>query len=448
MRRLGVTAFLLAFPILVGAARLSETNGGAAVFTSAASNARVVEWSAAGGPVDLPSTADSGENVRGLTVHEWGTFTSVAGPDGTAVDWLPAGGPTDLPCFVNVSHSGAKGLTVDAQGGRADRAKIRMETPVLYFYSPKEETVNVKVSFPNGMMTEWYPSATLGPVSQWDVKKQFPNVTSTIAWNNVQIRPGAAETFPFDLESSHYYAARETGSAPVRVGKEQEKFLFYRGIASFEPPISVKVTADERIAVTNLGDAEIPSIILFENRGGKVGYSVHRGLSHSSGKAGIPRPVVLNPPELTSSVESLQKDLETVLRNEGIFPREARAMVETWKDTWFEQGTRVFYIVPPRTVDSILPLEITPKPVSVARAFVGRLEVITSATREDVRKAVISNDAGMLETYGRFLEPILSGIPVEQLSGEARSAAMAQLNTIRAKYVAAVAACGKLRRGW
>jgi hypothetical protein len=28
--------------------------------------------------------------------------------------------------------------------------------------------------------------------------------------------------------------------------------------------------------------------------------------------------------------------------------------VDTWKDSWFEQGTRVFYIVPSRTIDSIL----------------------------------------------------------------------------------------------
>ena len=37
----------------------------------------------------------------GLVVHEWGTFTSVAAPDGQSVDWRPLDGPQDLPCFVN-----------------------------------------------------------------------------------------------------------------------------------------------------------------------------------------------------------------------------------------------------------------------------------------------------------------------------------------------------------
>ena len=40
-----------------------------------------------------------------VIVHEWGTFTSIAGADGTAVEWLPQAGPTDLPCFVERNAS-------------------------------------------------------------------------------------------------------------------------------------------------------------------------------------------------------------------------------------------------------------------------------------------------------------------------------------------------------
>ncbi len=36
-----------------------------------------------------------------VTAHEWGTFTSIAGADGTAVMWRPLHGPQDLPCFVD-----------------------------------------------------------------------------------------------------------------------------------------------------------------------------------------------------------------------------------------------------------------------------------------------------------------------------------------------------------
>ncbi len=39
-----------------------------------------------------------------------------------------------------------------------------METPVLYFYTPREMTVNVRVDFPQGLLTEYYPPVqSFGP---------------------------------------------------------------------------------------------------------------------------------------------------------------------------------------------------------------------------------------------------------------------------------------------
>ena len=32
-----------------------------------------------------------------FNVHEWGTFTSIAGADGRPVGWSPLSGPDDLP---------------------------------------------------------------------------------------------------------------------------------------------------------------------------------------------------------------------------------------------------------------------------------------------------------------------------------------------------------------
>src|ERR1700751_5817331 len=61
------------------------------------------------------------------TVHEWGTFTSVAGDDGNAVQWRTFAGRPDLPCFV-YSFGGIKGNL---------SGTVRMETPVLYFYSSR-----------------------------------------------------------------------------------------------------------------------------------------------------------------------------------------------------------------------------------------------------------------------------------------------------------------------
>src|SRR5215469_4599070 len=73
----------------------------------------------------------------GLVVHEWGTFTAVAGRSGSALEWSPLTPSDDLPAFVE--HVGA----VDFKSGL--RGTIRMETPVLYFYSKRETNVSVRV---------------------------------------------------------------------------------------------------------------------------------------------------------------------------------------------------------------------------------------------------------------------------------------------------------------
>src|SRR5215813_10468006 len=80
--------------------------------------------------ISIPSVSGRAAHQTGadLTVHEWGTFTSVAGPDGKAVMWWPLDGSADLPNFVEHLES--------AQTKAGLQGTVRMETPVLYFYSP------------------------------------------------------------------------------------------------------------------------------------------------------------------------------------------------------------------------------------------------------------------------------------------------------------------------
>src|SRR5207253_5217245 len=197
-----------------------------------------------------------------LIVHEWGTFTSIAGKDGIALEWRPLNGPSDLPRFVHTIQKEAEGLR-HPPGKNELTAAVRMETPVLYFYSPNEMDVSVKVDFPKGTITEWYPQAR--------------SVNTSIDWGRLKVMPGAAVNLPVDYSKSHYYPARETDAAAVQVcstsGKpaQQEKFLFYRGVGTFDLPLSVKLEGD-KLLLKNLSLNKIERLIVFENRGGKVGY--------------------------------------------------------------------------------------------------------------------------------------------------------------------------------
>lgn len=44
-------------------------------------------------------------------------------------------------------------------------------------------------------------------------------------------------------------------------------------------------------------------------------------------------------------------------------------MIATWRDAWFEEGTRLFYLVPRSAVDAMLPLQISPAPAALARVL-------------------------------------------------------------------------------
>jgi sulfatase maturation enzyme AslB (radical SAM superfamily) len=82
-------------------------------------------------------------------------------------------------------------------------------------------------------------------------------------------------------------------------------------------------------------------------------------------------------------------------------------MVETWGTSWFEEGTRLLYIVPTSFVNSVVPLSIGPAPSKTVRVFVGRMEIVTPATERSVDRALATHDTVTLSKYGRFLEPIL-----------------------------------------
>jgi hypothetical protein len=352
-------------------------------------------------------SGDEPNAVPDLTVHEWGTFTAIAGTDGRAIEWLPLGVPrlpasTDLPKFVeHISDVNFKlGL----------RGTIRMETPVLYFYSPRDVTVSARVSFSKGLITEWYPHADHvqpGAVVTDTRLSQLPS-DGSIAWNHVTVSPNLAGEFPSDVQSNRYYVARETASSPLRVqtsaGEQQEKFLFYRGVSARPLPISAKLTSKGKLVVKSLGGDGISNAILFERRGERVGYHLTGALTDET---------TVDPPVLNGSVDSLYGELEEILVGQGLYRDEAHAMVETWNDSWFEEGSRLIYIVPRGFIDNVLPLTFDPAPGQLVRCFVGRLEIVTPATAIAVKTAIAHNDEEALNKYGRFLEPILQPVGQE-----------------------------------
>ena len=369
-----------------------------------------------------PPAPPGAEPSTPVTVHEWGTFTTVAGPDGQAQEWLPLGGQTDLPCFVETYTNGRfkvfgpagsipLGPLLTYETARAGlKGTVRMETPVLYFYADRAAEVSVRVAFPRGLFTEWYPKASVAQLPSWaNVLNAVPDSTALIAWPHVSIRPDARPAFPIEEGASHYYEARRTDAAPIQVNGQDEKFLFYRGVAGFDVPLSSRLDERGRLVVRNLGSEPLPAVLVFANRDGRISYELRRRVGGES---------TVEVPRRPATFAELRRELIDVLVGQGLFPREAEAMINTWRETWFEPGTRVLYVVPKPIVDGMLPLDISPTPQAVARVFVGRMDVIMPEDLADARAALARGDRARLARHGRLLSVIggriAAGLPADE----------------------------------
>jgi hypothetical protein len=362
----------------------------------------------------------------GVRVHEWGTFTSVAGEDGGPQAWTPLAGPSDLPCFVN--HLGGnvslKAFTPAAFPGTPPNlatSTVRMETPVLYFYASKPVTLSVHVDFPQGWITEWYPQASrVTPNIVFGAGGILPPVgQGHIDWDQVTVSPGSQAALPTSAGASHYFAARNTDSQPISVAGQAEKLIFYRGIANFPVPLWAKALDDGKMELRNTEDRPLPLAILFENRGGKMGYRITRDLS------GVTQ---VEMPEPNASLDDLKRELANALVGMGLYEKEAQAMIETWRDSWFEEGMRAFYLAPRENVDAVLPLDVKPAPAATERVFVGRVEILSPYLRQSLGAALSSGDTATLAKFGRFVEPF-----AERISG-GRTANPATTAFFQARY--------------
>lgn len=306
----------------------------------------------------LAPAAIAGEKDK-FVVHEWGTFSTFSGSDGQPVKFHPD--DRDLPPFVYGNHR-------DVKGGRSD-VMVSLETPVLYFYTDRDRTVSVKVDFPTGLMTDWYPQASRPP-------------ERSIRWDDLKVSASAAPKLPGAKDTGRYFAARETDAAYVRTAspdkRENEKFLFYRGVGDFRMPVTMRALGGGAFEVENAGRDAVPGAFLIRVQGKKVYF---RDLGPISPKD---RRRASESPE-ASTAEKLGDAVADLLVEQGLYEKEARAMVKTWGKDWFgEDGTRVLYLVAEPVTAELLPLTIDPKPDRVVRVLVGRHDVLTPEREREV----------------------------------------------------------------
>jgi hypothetical protein len=371
------------------------------------------------------------QSSSAYTVHEWGTFTSVQGGDGELLSWRPLQS-SDLPAFVHNSTTPAMNryLLIPGKGGLSTLQ--RMETPVIYFYSDRALTVDVSVTFPKGWITEWYPQASqIGP--SVPINTNLVHLRTTLSesraiWNNLKVLSERSAHWPRTESDSHYSTARQTTANLVQMDlppgsngpPEMEKFIFYRGAGSFATPLHVSVDANETVVLKNTGSENLSSLFLVSVH--KTGSGVY-GSILSANNLTTEKPAmfpVIDRQEypLEEFQTRIAAQMEAALVAEGLFVDEAKAMVNTWKDSWFtEEGERVLYILPRSWTDETLPLTLNPKPEKLVRVMVGRAEIITPKVERKLADSLTQAASGDamargravsdLKAFGRFAEPAL-----------------------------------------
>jgi hypothetical protein len=332
-----------------------------------------------------------------------------------------------------------------------------METPVTYFYTPIERDVSVKVEFPEGLLTEFYPPVrTVEPrpaekfaftsADPLTAAGSVPLKDGLLEWGTVHLIPPDSLRARVDdeelsrrigkhVEQSlvpaadgnflHYVAARETDSAIVQLRYEPEavwerslipwdiagtdrpidyfeKFLFYRGVGNFDLPLNLSENTTGEFELVNSGQDEIRSLFLVTVDGKTVRFNRFDRI------AGGDR-LQLTQSLDTSSIGDLAESMVTSLTAEGLYEKEARAMVRCWQSSWFgEDGTRLLYMVPQSLTDELLPLEVAPQPDETVRVLVGRMEIMPAAQERHVLWLVQQSAAARQVSAGEQDRPFRS----------------------------------------
>lgn len=326
------------------------------------------------------SVAFGGEDT--LVVHEWGTFTSLQDSNGIAIGGVrPNAEP--LPNFVHDQGLlGSKGNTAGYEPGSLvgktgtaalSEITMRLETPVIYFYpsAQKVSQVRVEVTFPHGWITEYYPN---GLVDNPGLKERKIPADSpgTLIWSDLEL--SGREDGPA-TNSRIWLAPRAVDATSVKtLAGERERYLFYRGVAKLDSPVKAVTKGDELIfeaAPAWQGQVKHLYVLADFRPDGRCAYR--------SVPAGVREPKLsprFSENEYSKNNHAIIRELlRKQLIDDGLFPKEAEAMLNTWEHSYFRsEGLRVFFLTPKTWTDEVLPLKISPA-AEVTRVMIGRIEL-------------------------------------------------------------------------
>lgn len=363
---------------------------------------------------------------KGFVVHEWGTNTLVIGSDGSLQRGMHHE-EEDLPSFVYDRMKQANEMEASVS--------VKMETPVTYFYSPSARKVSVRVEFPLGLFSQWYPRVlayqpglAIDDTGKWRdpyLDMSFPYFSEDcrqrvekphsgmLNWGEVEILGRDESPTLLDAAKDKYTwsYAREVAANAVRVSGESDRFLFYRGLGNL--PMGVTITSNhDQIHLQNTDVVNrVPAVFVLNVNADHASFVRYDGVAPGAALDTVAPPAA---DPLDTYVTKLGDAIAASLEGNGLYRDEARAMVNTWARQWFRTpGVRVLYLAPQPWTDAQIPLTITPAPDKLVRVMVIRNEILTTDVEDqDIAQLKLFDTTPDAETayftdLGRFAEPRL-----------------------------------------
>ena len=345
-----------------------------------------------------------------VVVHEWGTITTRHQPDGTPEGRLNRIEKSEvLPSFVHSFEPAQTQNTLERSLakspltlGRPD-VTMRLETPVIYFYPGQNyssKSFKVEISFRGGVINEFFPNASAsltldmerinkkmqaGIVRSWNGEVLNNYVRGSIVWSvaDLPVKADVPHT-----EETLWIAPRNVDSRYVEViSGESEKYLFYRGVAHLEAMLQTRHSSSEvtllspnRLHWLPTATTVIPKAwIVAINERGEVAF---RFVESITLQKKTPSKTIQSFPSFATDqfrsehLTELKRSMKDALVAEGLFKKEAEAMLATWKKSYFANaGRRIFYIVPSEWLEYHLPVKLSIAH-KLSRAFIGRIDLI------------------------------------------------------------------------
>jgi hypothetical protein len=171
------------------------------------------------------------------------------------------------------------------------------------------------------------------------------------------------------------------------------------------------------VTIVNSGTDTLSHLFVLDVKNGAGSFTYVNQLSPGQNQT-VQISSQVNASQIQELSSDLGKHMAASLVKEGLYEREATAMVNTWKDSWFaEDGLRVLYVLPRSWTDRTLPLTLDPAPREVVRVMVGRAEVLSPEIEQKLSQSLARAHFGDeqaraeaisdLQKLGRFAEPAL-----------------------------------------